>query len=165
MAEQYHSGRRTWVKLYVGEFLRGTIAELLTLEQQALFLKLLALAGDGREPGVVSPGKESGKYIGYTTARLAALINCPEEIIKETLPVLAKQNRITVDEAGVIRIVNWGKYQSDYLRQRDGRYSRKEKDVEREEKREENTAAPESAVPLHLDSTFLETTWAKPSSD
>jgi len=110
----------------VGEYLRGTIADTLTLEQQALFLKLLAMAGDGREPGVVSPGKEDGHLIGYSTFRLSGLIGCREEILKDTLPILVKQNRITVDEYGVIRIVNWQKYQSEYLRQRTGRFAKKE---------------------------------------
>jgi len=55
--------RKRWIKLWTQETLYGTTSTELSLSEQAIWFKLLALAGDSPEPGkvCVAPG------VAYTT--------------------------------------------------------------------------------------------------
>lgn len=48
--------RRNWVKIWVNEWLRGTVRFELTPQERAIFIDLITLAGDSRIPGIICSG-------------------------------------------------------------------------------------------------------------
>jgi hypothetical protein len=119
----YKSTRRQWVKLWVNEWLDGTTRFELTAPQRLLWVDLLALAGRSRFPGFVYAGEgEAGKRIGYPIAYLAGVLQMDEVTLNNALKLLQQHCHITLEEVGpeqyVIGIINWEKYQSEYLRQK-----------------------------------------------
>ena len=68
--------RKRWVKLWTQETLYGTISQELELDEQAIWFKLLALAGDSVEPGKieVAPG------IPMTDEQIAGTIKAPLDV-------------------------------------------------------------------------------------
>lgn len=116
--QQYRPSRRSWIKLWVSEWLDGTVRWQLTQQQRSVWADLMALAGYSRFPGVVTPGTDGQGFVAYPMEHLASVFRCTIEEARETLDLLEKQQRITRDENGVIRIVNWDKYQSEYQQKR-----------------------------------------------
>jgi hypothetical protein len=119
----YKSTRRQWVKLWVNEWLDGTTRFELTAAQRLLWVDLLALAGRSRFPGFIYAGTgQGGEKVGYPIAYLAGVLQMDETDTNNALKLLAAHGHITLDEISpekyVIGIVNWEKYQSEYLRQR-----------------------------------------------
>ena len=110
-------GRRRWVKLWVSEWLDGTIRFELTAEQRGLWADLIALAGGSRHAGVICQGETNGKLMGYPIDYLSSNLRVKEETLRATLEMFKKQDRISVSETGAIYITNWKKYQSEYQRQ------------------------------------------------
>ena len=110
--------RRTWVKLYV-ETLRSSMISELSPEQRWMFVGLLLMAGDSPIPGTIYARKdENGKLIGYPDAILAFKLGVHESAIQPGLARMVEKGKITIDDAWVISICNWRKYQSEYERTR-----------------------------------------------
>lgn len=119
----YKSTRRQWVKLWVNEWLDGTTRFELTAPQRLLWIDLLALAGRSRFPGLIYAGEgEAGKRVGYPIAYLAGVLQMDEVTLNNALKLLEVHSHITLLESApeqfIIGIVNWEKYQSEYLRQK-----------------------------------------------
>lgn len=119
----YKSTRRQWVKLWVNEWLDGTTRFELTAPQRLLWIDLLALAGRSRFPGFVYAGTgRDGKKLGYPIAYLAGVLQMDELALNNALRLLKEHEHITLDETApesyIIGIINWEKYQSEYLRQK-----------------------------------------------
>lgn len=119
----YKSTRRQWVKLWVNEWLDGTSRFELTAPQRLLWIDLLALAGRSRFPGFIYAGLAGdGSKVGYPIAYLAGVLQMDEVTLNNALKLLQEHCHITLDESApenyVIGIINWEKYQSEYLRQR-----------------------------------------------
>src|SRR5882757_7518023 len=119
----YKSTRRQWVKLWVNEWLDGTTRFELTPQQRLLWIDLLALAGRSRFPGFIYAGiGEGDKKVGYPIPYLAGVLQMDEQGTNNALRLLDAHGHITLDEVApeqyVIGIVNWEKYQSEYLRQK-----------------------------------------------
>ena len=94
------------------------IAEL-TPEQRWMFVGLLLMAGDSPEPGTVYRRKnEHGQPTGYADPILADALGVHESSVQPGLARMVEKGKITTDELGVISICNWGKYQSEYQRQK-----------------------------------------------
>jgi len=116
-------GRRKWVKLWTQAWLRGPISDQ-DLATRAIFASLLALAGDNvgsgdetEERGVirVAPG------CGFTDGQIAKMLKVREETWVRNKGVLVEIKHICVSQANEITIVNWQKYQGDYVRVRESR--------------------------------------------
>lgn len=105
--------RRRWIKLWTQETLYGTTSEELELDEQALWFKLLALAGDSPEPGkiVIAPG------VPPSDEQIAAIFKAPLNVWLRTKGRLRDPDvdKITINE-GIIHIKNREKYQSDWQR-------------------------------------------------
>lgn len=119
----YKSTRRQWVKLWVNEWLDGTTRFELTAQQRLMWVDLLALAGRSRFPGFIYAGNGQGsEKVGYPIAYLAGVLQMDEIGANNTLKLLADHGHITLNEVApetyVIGIINWEKYQSEYLRQK-----------------------------------------------
>lgn len=118
----YKSTRRQWVKLWVNEWLDGTTRFKLTQRQRLLWIDLLAMAGRSRWPGKIFAGYgENQAPIGYPLSWLAGTLGFEVTDLNNALVILNAQGHITLDlqdDSAVIGIVNWEKYQSEYLRQK-----------------------------------------------
>jgi len=106
--------RKRWIKLWTQETLYGTTSTELSLSEQAIWFKLLALAGDSPEPGkvCVAPG------VAYTTEQLAEILGAPVELLLEALRrmLTPEVNKIEMNGA-IIKITNWEKYQGQFNRE------------------------------------------------
>jgi len=119
----YKSTRRQWVKLWVNEWLDGTTRFELTAAQRLLWVDLLALAGRSRFPGFIYAGTGQGnEKVGYPIAYLAGVLQMDETDTNNALKLLEAHGHITLEEVSpekyIIGIINWEKYQSEYLRQK-----------------------------------------------
>lgn len=128
--------RRRWIKLWTQELLYGTTSRELELAEQAIWLKLLAMAGDSPEPGKV----EVAPGIPMTDKQIAGVLHAPIDLWYRTKEKLQQRDidKITVNQ-GVIHIKNWDRYQTafdktDYMRDYMEKKRREEK-----EKRGEGT--------------------------
>ncbi len=114
--------RRTWIKLWVDQCLRGSMISELNPEQRWIFIGLVLMAGDSEEPGIVFGRKdEDGNLLGKPDAVLAYELGVDESSIGPAKARMIEKGKITTDARGVITICNWGKYQSEYERQKPGR--------------------------------------------
>jgi len=118
-------GRRSWVKLWVNEWLDGTTRFEMSDAQRAFWIDLLALAGRSRYPGIICAGKTpDNKYIGYPINKYQSLMSEPLNV-EETLTLFVRTGKIALEvthEAPIrllkLELLNWDKYQSEYNRQK-----------------------------------------------
>jgi hypothetical protein len=115
-------GRRQWVKLWVNEWLEGTTRYEMSDAQRAFWIDLLSMAGRSRFPGVICAGEVEGKLIGYPLSKYQALPSGPLDI-EATFNLFVQRGKIALEVSHdspaalyLIRIVNWGRFQSEYQR-------------------------------------------------
>jgi hypothetical protein len=116
-----NQGARKWIKLWVDPWLSGTMRFTLDHKQRSVWADLLALGGQSRMSGVICSGQERGHIIGMPLLRLAGLVDVPTQELTEMINLFEAQERIRVEhenERLIIHILNWGKYQADYSRQK-----------------------------------------------
>lgn len=106
---------RTWIKLYCDKWLEGSIRDEAP-DVRAIFIDLLALAGSGKYGDTGEIKLQNG--VGFSTIQLRNLLKTSYFLLKKALKQLQNSNRISINQAGVITIVNWKKYQSEYERQK-----------------------------------------------
>ncbi len=117
-------GGRSWVKLWVNEWLEGTTRFEMSDVQRAFWIDLLALAGRSRFPGRICAGQVDGAYVGYPLNKFQALMAEPIDV-EQTLNLFQKTGKIklTVTSPSPIKLVmiellSWDRYQSEYQRQK-----------------------------------------------
>jgi hypothetical protein len=115
-------GRRTWVKLWINDWLEGTTRYQMTDAQRAFWIDLLAMAGRSRFGGIVCSGKDGNQLIGYPLSKFQGLLAEPIDI-EETFALFQHTGKITIQTSGegarklyVLFISNWERYQSEYDR-------------------------------------------------
>jgi hypothetical protein len=86
-------GKRTWVKLWVNEWLDGTTRFQMSGAQRAFWIDLLALAGRSRYPGIICAGKDNDTFVGYPLKTLSALDAGGEIDILGTLELFERTRR------------------------------------------------------------------------
>ncbi len=115
------AGRRSWVKLWVNDWLDGTSRWQLTGAQRAFWVDLLAMAGRGRIGGIVCSGRDGDTLIGYPLKTFEAL-SLEQIDIVETFALFERTGKITLEVRGdspklyVVHITGWDRYQSEYER-------------------------------------------------
>lgn len=129
-------GTRSWVKLWVNEWLDGTTRFEMADFQRAFWIDLLAMAGRSRFPGVVCAGVIEGKYVGYPLTKFQALMGELFDV-EATLRLFEKTGKIKLEvtSEGPVRLfkielVNWAKYQSEYNRQKPYRINKKARELQ-----------------------------------
>jgi hypothetical protein len=117
-------GRRSWVKLWVNEWLDGTTRFEMSDAQRAFWIDLLAMAGRSRFPGKICAGQVDGTFVGYPINKFQSLMAEPIDI-QETLQLFERTGKVrltTTSEKPIklvmIELVNWDRYQSEYQRQK-----------------------------------------------
>ena len=117
------TGRRTWIKLWVNDWLDGTTRYQMSDAQRAFWTDLLAMAGRGRYGGIVCSGKDGDKFIGYPLKTFDALVSQPFDVL-QTFDLFQRTGKIRVEVSEdsprlyTVFILSWSRYQSDYERQR-----------------------------------------------
>ncbi len=107
---------RTWVKLDCEGVLRGSINYLLSLDGQAIWIKMIALSEVcGGRPGYIEDNDERGLPHEY----IAQELHCPVELFDLVLDKMKGNGAIEINGSGSIQLVNFNKYQfSEYDRQK-----------------------------------------------
>jgi len=116
------TGKRTWIKLHTHGMLHGSVSYQLSEAEQAIWVKLLCLAGECNRDGQISDN--DGRP--YPHLFISHEIHTTLELLETTLHMCTQEGRITEDESG-IHITNWSVYQSEYQRQLPYRQEKKVK--------------------------------------
>lgn len=115
-------GNRTWIKVHCDKWIEGTIREESPLVR-SVFIDLIALAGSGMygDKGEIKLQND----VGLTDKQLRLILHLTKQQWVAARNKLLKTERIAIDTDGVISICNWGKYQSEYERQKTYRSNQK----------------------------------------
>jgi hypothetical protein len=107
---------RTWIKIDCEGILRGSINYLLTLEGQAIWVKMIALADVcGGRAGYI----EDNNHKGLPDEFIAHELHCSVEQLKLVKERMKEDGAINVNGTGSIQLVNFSKYQfGEYDRQK-----------------------------------------------
>lgn len=103
--------------------LRGSINYLLTLEGQAVWVKMIALSEvSGGRPGFIEDNNQRGLPHEY----IAQELHCPIDVFEEVLKRMSDDGAIKSNGTGSIELVNFKHYQfSEYDRQKPYREAKK----------------------------------------
>ena len=114
--------KRSWVKLDCQGCLHGSINYQLTLEEQAIWFKLIMYSAVcGGDAGFICDNDGRPMPKEY----IAQELHCPLETLEATLERCVKEGRVKDNSAG-IEIINFAAYQfTEYDRQRPSREARK----------------------------------------
>ena len=112
---------RTWVKLYCDQWLSGSLREE-TPELRGIWADLLALAGSGKygDTGRISLQND----VGLSDSQFGKLLKITKYQWQKAKKRLILTERIAVNSANVVTIINWKKYQSEYERQKPYRHQK-----------------------------------------
>ena len=114
--------RRNWIKVYVDQCLRGTMISELTAAERWAWIGFLLMAGDSNIDGKIFLRKDKdGNLIGFSDPTLAELLGLTIEELKSAKEKMVEFQKISINKNGVILILNWKKYQSEYNRQKEYR--------------------------------------------
>jgi len=117
--------RKIYRKSWPYDNLFGSTRFELTASQRGVWNDFLDWAKLSRvRPGMIAPNDKQA----YPHAWMAQFLNIDLELLEETIKVLIKTGRIVENGSG-IEILNWGKYQTEYDRQKPSREAKK-KDYE-----------------------------------
>jgi len=107
---------RTWIKIDCEGILRGSINYLLSLDGQAIWVKLLALSDvSGGRAGYIEDNNHNGLPKEYISHEL----HCSLEQLEDVLIKMEEDGAVKVNGTGSIQLVNFRKYQfNEYDRQK-----------------------------------------------
>jgi len=92
--------------------------EELTPPERWVWIGLLLMGGDSTRPGVIFSRLDADHNpVGFTEAYLADALDIDLDTLTTAIKKMGEREKIRVDERRVIYILNWHKYQSEYLRQ------------------------------------------------
>lgn len=116
--------KRTWVKLDCQGVLHGSINWLYTLEEQAVFLKLIPMAAVYcKTPGIISDNEGNPLPREF----IAHELHCPAAILDSVIEKGTKDKCLKETDAGLV-LVNFSHYQlTEYDRQRPYREAKRKK--------------------------------------
>lgn len=97
-----------WIKLWTKEVIFGTTSKELPYDMRGIWFQLLAMAG--LEPCYGQVCIAEG--LPYSPEQLASLLDVPNEILEKALKILQEVEKVKINGAGIIEIINWGRYQS-----------------------------------------------------
>jgi hypothetical protein len=122
---------RYWVKIDCNGVLRGSINYLLTLEEQAVWIKLIAYSEVcGGPAGCIQDNEGNALPREF----LAMELHCTVDILNSMIEKMTKDKAISSNGGGVMKLVNFESYQfTEYDRQKPYREAKKNaiKDPER----------------------------------
>lgn len=112
---------KSWRKQWSYDWLMGNLRQCLSPEQRAVCQDLMDLANISRvDKGIIAASE--GK--AYRNDWVAAFLGYPLPLLESTLEVMQREGTVRVNGSG-IEFLNWGKYQSEYNRQKPYRKEKK----------------------------------------
>ena len=107
---------RAWVKIDCNGILRGSVNWILTLEEQAIWVKMIAYSEVcGGPSGYIQDNDDHGLPMEF----LAHELHCPIEALQMTIDKMADNNSIEKNGSGIIRLIHFDDYQfTEYDRQK-----------------------------------------------
>lgn len=115
---------KLWIPLWVDKILYGSTNFELTLDQQAVWIKLLCLGA--KDNGFIRANVD----LAYPTPALAGLLLITEEVLSRTIEKCIEVGKIEKFENGTLFIKNWDEYQlSERHRRRFDQFLEKEGSV------------------------------------
>lgn len=120
---------RAWVKIDCNGILRGSINWILTLEEQAVWVKLIAYSEVcGGEPGFIQDNDGHALPQGF----LAQELHCEDSVLESTL-VKMEQNKSIDRNGSGIHLIHFNDYQfTEYDRQKPYRDRRRQEELEKD---------------------------------
>lgn len=114
---------RTWIKLDCEGTLRGSINYLLSIEGQAIWVKMICLSEvSGGRPGYIEDNNNNGLPHDY----IAQELHCNVELFELVIEKMTADGAITTNGTGSIHLVNFDHYQiTEYDRQKPYRDAKK----------------------------------------
>jgi uncharacterized phage protein (TIGR02220 family) len=106
--------RRTWVKFFVNQILRGSMFNELEIDERFVWFGFILLCGDSPCDGKICLTED----MGYTNEQIATLLKCDTELIDRSIAKLIEYDKIHILNNNIIEISKWKKYQSEYDRQK-----------------------------------------------
>ena len=115
---------RTWVKIDCNGILRGSVNWILTLEEQAVWVKMIAYSEVcGGKSGYI----EDNDGNGLPREFLAYELHSPIEILESTIEKMTKNGSVSVNGTGSVQLTHFDDYQfTEYDRQKPYRQAKKE---------------------------------------
>ncbi len=106
---------RNWVKIDCEGILRGSLNYLLKLDEQAVWIKMLAYSEVcGGRSGYI----EDNNQRGMPHEHIAHELHCPVEILDRVIEIMVGDKAVKVNGTGSIHLVNFSHYQfNEYDRQ------------------------------------------------
>jgi len=105
--------RRGWIKLHVTGWLHGSVRWQMTAEERGVLADLLAFAGEIGQEG--SFCDNDGRPLPREF--MANRLNIKQSLLDRVIGKCQEEGRI-IEEKGVLKLVNWTRYQSEYDRQK-----------------------------------------------
>jgi len=109
----HRTQKRRWFKFYAAESINGSIRYQCTPAERGTWYDLLAFSSLCTNTGTIC----DREGVPFPLSFIANRLNIRLALLKRTLEVCEQDGRISQDETG-IHITNWGKYQSEYDRQK-----------------------------------------------
>lgn len=106
---------RAWFKVWAEQWLRGEISKL-PIDTRGAWVTLLAAVTDGAYADIGE--LKVAEKVGLTDTQIALLLCISPEEWLEYKRTLVLADMISVSPENILRIVNWQKYQSEYMRQK-----------------------------------------------
>lgn len=115
--------KRDWVKIDCRGILSGSINYQFTLEEQAVWVKMIAYSAVcGGPPGSICDNDGRGMPLAF----IAHELHCPLEILESTINKGIDEGRVKSNGTGAIILTNFSVYQfTEYDRQRPYRQAKK----------------------------------------
>lgn len=107
--------QRTWIKIYCDKWINGTLREE-PLALRGLWVDLLTLAGNGTYGDAGKIGLPQN--VPLTDNQVAAILKIEPQEWLDGKSRLIETDRVRETAEGLIEIINWKKYQSEYSRQK-----------------------------------------------
>ena len=129
--------KRTWVKIDCHGILSGSINWQYTLDEQAIWVKLIAYSAIcGGPPGIICDNDERPIPLWYVADEL----HCPKELLESVVEKGVEEGRIQENGKG-LAITNFNTYQfTEYDRQKPYRQAKKAADDKDRYTKEKNVA-------------------------
>ena len=118
------TSKRRWIKLYPNECLSGSIRWQLTPQERSAWYDLLFFSSVCSNTGDICDRDKNPIPRSFIANRL----NISLQLLNSTIEKCKEEGRLTEDDKG-FHITNWGKYQSEYDRQKPYRQAKKESEA------------------------------------
>jgi hypothetical protein len=127
-----------WVPLWIDPWLFGSTRIELTLEQRAIWIDLLALAG--KDQGFI----RANENMPYPIEQLSGLLRIPVDLLEQTINKCLETGKLTKTQSETLYVTNWELYKltPQYRRKLiPGEENKREENKGEESKRKGNTVS------------------------